>query len=292
MGSSSGIERDVYIYSTPTSYIADFKVESPLDTQNYKDGHLNIDLDVVQATSSSKKKSKKAEAPSTISYKLLDAKSNVVASASAPVSEKVNFQSILKDVNAWSAESPYIYTLVMDYADAAGNITETIGCNVGFRISEIKNKQLHVNGKPILIKGVNRHEHSDLGRTVSYDLMVKDIQLMKEANMNTVRNSHYPTDPMFYHLCDVYGLYMIDEANIESHGMGYGPASLAKDTTWLAAPLDRTARTSSKSKPPPAVPLYSLGNAPGDGVISQPPYKFLPWVAPSRPLPYERTHTS
>ena len=106
---------------------------------------------------------------------------------------------------------------------------------VGFRTSEIKDGRFCINGVPVLVKGTNRHEHSQLGRTVSKELMEEDIKLMKQHNINTVRNSHYPTHPYWYQLCDRYGLYMIDEANVESHGMGYGAASLAKDSTWLPA---------------------------------------------------------
>ncbi len=109
-----------------------------------------------------------------------------------------------------------------------------------------------MNGVPTLVKGTNRHEHSQLGRTVSRELMLKDIELMKQYNINTVRNSHYPTDPLWYELCDEYGLYMIDEANIESHGMGYGPESLAKDSTWLPAHMDPPAGCTNVPRTIPA----------------------------------------
>ena len=136
----------------------------------------------------------------------------------------------LPDVKAWSAEHPHLYTLILELKDEQGKVTELTGCEVGFRTSEIKDGRFCINGVPVLVKGTNRHEHSQLGRTVSKELMELDIKLMKLHNINMVRNSHYPTHPYWYQLCDRYGLYMIDEANIESHGMGYGPASLAKDS--------------------------------------------------------------
>ena len=141
---------------------------------------------------------------------------------------------------------------------------------------------------PVLVKGTNRHEHSQLGRTVSKELMEQDIRLMKLYNINTVRNSHYPTDPYWYRLCDRYGLYMIDEANIESHGMGYGPASLAKDSTWLTAHMDRTHRMYERSKNHPAIVIWSLGNEAGNGINFERTYDWLKSVEKSRPVQYER----
>jgi len=139
----------------------------------------------------------------------------------------------IADVKKWSAEHPELYYLKMEMLDAQSKVTYTTGSHVGFRTSEVKNGRYHVNGIPILTKGVNRHEHSQLGRTVSEELMLKDIFLMKQLNINTVRSSHYPNDKRWYELCNIYGLYVIDEANVESHGMGYGAASLAKDTSWM-----------------------------------------------------------
>ena len=159
----------------------------------------------------------------------------------------------LPDVKRWSAEHPNLYSLTLALKNDAGQVTHLTGGNVGFRTSEIKDGRFCINGVPVLVKGANRHEHSQLGRTVSRELMEEDIRLMKQHNLNTVRNSHYPTHPYWYQLCDRYGLYVIDEANIESHGMGYGPASLAKDTT--GCPLTWTAPgacTSAARTTPPS----------------------------------------
>lgn len=188
----------------------------------------------------------------------------------------------------WSAEHPYLYTLIISLKDTSGEIIHLTGCNVGFRTSEIKDGRFCINGVPILVKGANRHEHSQLGRTVSKELMEQDIRLMKQNNLNTVRNSHYPTHPYWYHLCDLYGLYIIDEANIESHGMGYGAASLAKDSTWLPAHMDRVQRMYERSKNHPAIIIWSLGNEAGNGINFEHTYDWMKSVEQSRPVQYER----
>lgn len=181
-------------------------------------------------------------------------------------------------------------SLYIDYfsKDTSGEIIHLTGCNVGFRTSEIKDGRFCINGVPILVKGANRHEHSQLGRTVSKELMEQDIRLMKQNNLNTVRNSHYPTHPYWYHLCDLYGLYIIDEANIESHGMGYGAASLAKDSTWLPAHMDRVQRMYERSKNHPAIIIWSLGNEAGNGINFERTYDWMKSVEQSRPVQYER----
>ncbi len=167
-------------------------------------------------------------------------------------------------------------------------MTELTGCEVGFRTSEIKDGRFCINGVPVLVKGANRHEHSQLGRTVSKELMEQDIRLMKQHNINMVRNSHYPTHPYWYQLCDRYGLYMIDEANIESHGMGYGPASPRKKRQYLAdCPMDRTHRMYERSKNHPAIVIWSLGNEAGNGINFERTYDWLKSVE-RPPVQYER----
>ena len=224
----SGIERDVYLYSTPEEYIADYKVVSPLDKNLYKDGEFSLDVHIGGL---------KGRRGVTVHYGLFDADHRMVAQdGGSPVRDSiVSFDAIIPDVKPWNAEHPYLYTLVVDLKDEQGQVIETTGCPVGFKTSEIKNGRFCINGVPVLVKGVNRHEFSEQGRTVSKELMLKDIQLMKQNNINTVRCAHYPNHSYWYQLCDRYGLYVIDEANIESHGMGYGPATLAKDTSWLSA---------------------------------------------------------
>lgn len=274
----SGIERDVYLYSTPKTYVSDYKVESSLDRQKYADGLFGLQVAVGGDTEGC-----------TLSYELVDAQGKTIAEGSKPAAENMDFEKTIAGVTPWNAEHPALYTLVMELKDSKGNTMETLGSNVGFRTSEIKNGQYCLNGKPILIKGVNRHSHSQLGRTVSEELMLKDIELMKLNNINTVRNSHYPADRRWYHLCDKYGLYQIDEVNIESHGMGYKEKSLAKDISWLPAHMDRTRRMYAKSKNHPSVVFMSLGNEAGNGVNFEETYKWFKSVENNRPIQYERS---
>lgn len=277
----SGIERDVYLYSTPQTYVADYTVRSPLEKPHYRDGLFSLDLAI--------------EGPGVgqggqrVQYRLTDAASRVVAEQTKDATAEVSFAKTLPDVKPWTAETPYLYTLEINLLAANGQVTETLGCNVGFKSAEIINGQFCLNGRPIMIKGVNRHAFSNkTGHTVSSQEMLADITMMKDNNINTVRNSHYPMPREWYHLADVYGLYMVDEANIESHGMGYGPASLAKDVTWLPAHMDRTRRMYAKSKNHPAVTFMSLGNESGNGVNFEETYKWLKTIEHNRPIQYER----
>ena len=280
----SGIERDVYLYSTPKQYIADYKVTSILEKNTYKDGVFELDVTVEGA----------AAGIATVAYELQNEAGKTVLNGSQPVKSRglsnlITFdEKRIPDVEKWSAEHPNLYTLILELKDANGKVTEVTGTKVGFRTSEIKDGRFCINGVPVLVKGVNRHEHSQLGRTVSKELMEEDIKLMKQHNINTVRNSHYPAHPYWYQLCDRYGLYMIDEANIESHGMGYGPASLAKDSTWLTAHMDRTHRMYERSKNHPAIVIWSLGNEAGNGINFERTYDWLKSVEKNRPVQYER----
>lgn len=280
----SGIERDVYLYSTPKQYIADYKLNASLDKETYKDGLFGLEVTVEGPSSTA----------SSIAYTLKDTFGKAVLKDAINIKSRglSNFiafeEKKIPNVKPWSAEYPNLYTLVLELKDAQGKVTELTGCEVGFRTSEIKNGRFCINGVPVLVKGTNRHEHSQLGRTVSKELMELDIKLMKEHNINLVRNSHYPTHPYWYQLCDRYGLYMIDEANIESHGMGYGPVSLAKDSTWLTAHMDRTHRMYERSKNHPAIVIWSLGNEAGNGINFERTYDWLKSVDKTRPVQYER----
>lgn len=291
----SGIERDVYLYSTPTTYIADYKVTSPLDKRDYRDGELSLHLDIDGIPAPVKKKGRllTSQKPMSVEYRLFDAQGAVVSRQTHKITGtgkyKVDFGATIPDVKPWSAEAPNLYTLVIDLKDGAGSTIETLGCNVGFKTSEIKDGQFMVNGVPVKVKGVNRHAWTpDKGHTLDRETMLTDIRLMKENNINTVRNSHYPMDREWYHLCDIYGLYVIDEANIESHGMGYGPESLAKDPAWLPAHLDRSYRMYAKSKNHPSVTFMSLGNESGNGINFEETYKWFKSQETNRPIQYER----
>lgn len=280
----SGIERDVYLYSTPRQFISDYRVTSSLDNETYKEGLFSLEATVEGAS----------DGTSALEYTLEDPSGKTVFKEEIPLKSRglshvITFDGqALPDVERWSAEHPNLYSLTLALKDAAGRATHLTGCNVGFRTSEIKDGRFCINGVPVLVKGANRHEHSQLGRTVSRELMEQDIRLMKQHNLNTVRNSHYPTHPYWYQLCDRYGLYVIDEANIESHGMGYGAASLAKDTTWLPAHMDRTRRMYHRSKNHPAIVIWSLGNEAGNGINFERTYDYMKSIEPTRPIQYER----
>lgn len=287
----SGIERDVYLYSTPSTYISDFTVMSPLDS-TYTHGLLSLDVEVagIPAAAKSGKKARKSAptAAYTLSYRLFDADNRQVAEGKADAASSVNFAAELRNVHPWNAEHPYLYTLLVDLNNPDGTVAETVGCNVGFRTSEIKDSKWLLNGVPVKIKGANRHAHSQMGRTVPRALHELDIRLMKQNNLNAVRNSHYPQDRYWYYLCDKYGLYVIDEANAEAHGYGYGPESLAKQPEWISAVLDRENRMWNKSKNNPSVIIYSLGNECGNGIVMEEAYKWFKHRDASRPIHNER----
>lgn len=276
----SGIERDVYLYSTPTTYISDFTVTSPLDN-SLRNGLLGIDVDVAGLAAKPNPKIR-------VSYSLVDARGAVVASGAGTAATDMKFDMTVNNVTPWSAENPYLYTLMLNLSDSRGAIAETVGCNVGFRTSHVVDSLYMFNGQPIKIKGVNRHAHSPLGRTVPKELAELDIKLLKENNINAVRNCHYPQDRYWYYLCDKYGIYVIDEANAESHGYGYGNASLAKRGEWTPAVVNREQRMYAKSKNNPSVTFYSLGNECGNGIVFEEAYKWFKSVENNRPVQYER----
>ena len=268
----SGIYRDVYLYTVPEVHIRDLGVRAVPDETLTK-GSLEICTDTWG----------EGKARFRLSYN-----GEVCFEEEKELTGRDAFAWEITDPELWSAEEPNLYTLTLTLSDADGRTLHTTGCAVGFRTTEVRGGRLCVNGVPILIKGTNRHEHSQLGRTVSRELMEQDIRLMKLHNINTVRNSHYPADPYWYQLCDRYGLYVIDEANIESHGMGYGAASLAKDSTWLTAHLDRTRRMYERSKNHPSVIIWSLGNEAGNGINFHRTYDWLKAADTLRPVQYER----
>ncbi|HKL67540.1 MAG TPA: glycoside hydrolase family 2 TIM barrel-domain containing protein, partial [Bacteroidales bacterium] len=185
--------------------------------------------------------------------------------------------------------TPNLYTLVIILKDDNGNIAETVSHRVGFREIELINTLFCVNGVPVTIKGVNRHEHNQYkGHVISEKQMEEEIRLMKQLNINAVRSSHYPADERFYELCDEYGLYVTDEANIESHGMYYGKHSLAKKPEWKAAHVDRLMSMVERTKNHPSVVVWSMGNEAGDGVNFTAGYRAIKERDPSRPIHYER----
>ncbi|MBO4954918.1 MAG: DUF4981 domain-containing protein [Muribaculaceae bacterium] len=288
----SGIEREVYLYSTPRTYISDFTARTTL-VNDYTDGHLQLAVDVASLsllyTPARKPRKKSSPAPTAqVAYTLYDANGTAVSTAQTAAQPQVCFDVTIPGVLPWNAETPNLYTLAINLIDPSGKVSETVGCDVGFRTSEVRDGLYLLNGQPIKVKGVDRHAHSQMGRTVPRDTALLDILLMKQNNINTVRNSHYPQDRYWYYLCDKYGIYLIDEANVESHGYGYGDESLAKRPEWTPAVIDRELRMWQKSKNNPSVLFYSLGNECGNGIVFEEAYKYMKSIEPTRPIQYER----
>ncbi|MFC2119165.1 glycoside hydrolase family 2 TIM barrel-domain containing protein [Bacteroidota bacterium] len=285
----SGIDRDVYLFSTDKVHIRDFFIKAGLD-ENYENGkfELNVELRNFQ---------KENNEHYFIEMGLADANGNIIASS---LSDKLSFnnetalnlsfnESIDKP-NKWSAESPYLYTTLISLLNADTVPVECVSSKTGFRTSEIKGGQLLVNGKAILLKGVNRHEHDQYtGHVISENSMIEDIVLMKQFNINAVRTSHYPDCIKWYELCDYYGLYIIDEANIESHGLGYNPEkTLARKPEFLKAHLDRTISMVERDKNHPSIIIWSLGNEAGDGPNFEATSAWIHQRDITRPVHYEQ----
>jgi beta-galactosidase len=272
----SGIYREVYLWSTAQTHIRDFTVVTDLDDQ-YKDAVLKFDAEILHPDGS-------------VEVDLLDASGNEVGRAISPSAPYVALEIQIVAPAKWSAESPELYTALITLKDAAGKVVEVIPQRVGFREAALIDSRFCINGVPVLIKGVNRHEHhADTGHTIDRASMIRDIQLLKENNFNAVRTSHYPNMPMWYELCNEYGILIWNEANIESHGLGYGPESLAKQPEWKAAHLDRVQRMFGRDKNQPSVITWSLGNEAGDGGNIKACYDWLKTNDPTRPVHYERT---
>ena len=302
----SGIERDVYIYSQPKVAIRDFRVTSTLD-DTYKNGIFKLAMDIRNNTSQPSK-------DYVIGYKVLDPKTDKVIAAfemntaiganqTIPLFEEVKIE--VPNVKTWTSEHPNLYKLLM-YIKDGDKFTEIVPFNVGFRRIEIKPIEqkaangkpyvcLFINGQPLKLKGVNIHEHNPAtGHYVTEELMRRDFELMKQHNLNSVRLCHYPQDRRFYELCDEYGLYVYDEANIESHGMYYDlrkGGSLGNNPEWLKPHMDRTINMFERNKNYPSVTFWSLGNEAGNGYNF---YQTYLWVKEAdknimaRPVNYER----
>lgn len=285
----SGIERDVYLYAQPKVRIQDIDVNATLD-KSYKHGLLFLNVDL--------QNHKRFNEEVHVSYQLFDADNFLIAeqqnvTAVSPKQRKTTkFSTNVIRVKKWSAEHPNLYTLRITTKDPKGNLIETTERKIGFRKVEIKNGLLLVNGQRITLKGVNAHEvDPNTGHVMSEELMLKDIRLWKEHNINAVRLAHYPRGRRFYELCDEYGIYVVDEANIESHGMYYGKYTLAKKENWTKAHVDRMTRMVERDKNHPSVIIWSLGNEAGNGVVFYKGYEAIKALDNSkRPVQYERTY--
>lgn len=246
----SGITRDVFIYSAPKISINDCFAETTLD-DSYNNGMLRLELKVVN-----KYNNKTSGKVRVALYDKGKSACNFTSAYTVDTMQCININRLLADIKSWSAENPELYTLVVELMSSNGKVVDIVSQRIGFRRVEIKDSKLTINGKPILIKGVNRHEHTpDQGKVTTKESMVEDIKLMKRLNVNAVRTCHYPNDEYWYRLCDEYGLYMVAETNIETHSY-----SLANDSLWQEAYLDRMKNNVERNKNHPSVILWSLGN--------------------------------
>lgn len=285
----SGFEREVYLYAQPKERLVDFSALATLD-ENYDQGILNLTLwtNKVKATGGQ------------VTATLYDAQGKVVNNidltnaAAADERGEVWSGGLKGDFKHWTAETPNLYTLLISVKDKAGKVQEATTCKVGFRTAEVKNGQFMVNGQPVLVKGVNMHEHNEYtGHYVDEKLMLKDIELFKKLNVNTVRCCHYPQQERFYELCDEYGIYVIDEVNIESHGMGYDRrigGTLANNLEFFDAHMARTQNMYERDKNHACIVTWSLGNEAGNGYNFYQTYLWMKKKDASRPVQYEQAY--
>jgi beta-galactosidase len=286
----SGIERDVFLYAVPATHIRDYWVHPDLDSTLQR-GTLRIEASLSHPGPG------RADAVRVGAVllgpdgtRVLRAPLGARLAAGMAADTTLTLSASVPSPARWTAETPALYTVVLALMNARGDTLEIIAQRVGFRRIEVKGGLLLVNNVPVIFRGVNRHEHDPVtGRYVTEASMRHDIELMKQANMNAVRTSHYPNDPGWYDLADEYGLYLIDEANIESHGMHYNPdTTLGNRPAWQYAHLDRTRRLVERDKNHASVIFWSLGNEAGDGVNFVATSAWIHQRDPSRPVHYER----
>lgn len=287
----AGIERDVFLIARPKVSIEDFFVVSDLDS-DYKNGLLKMDIKVRNFDSQNSEKY-------TVEIALLDRQLKKVFSKKLEVNpidakgtETLAFDQKISKPEKWSAEFPNLYSISIELKDATGKTIEVAGCQTGFRKMEIKNKQVLINGKPIIIRGTNLHEHHEkFGHYVDYASRLKDIQLMKQNNLNAIRTSHYPQSPEYYELCDKYGIYVVDETNLETHGLDGAPKDIHPSFSkeWKGQLLDRTIRMFERDKNHPCVIIWSLGNESDFGPNYEATYYWLKENdKANRPVQFER----
>lgn len=283
-----GINRSVYLYSTAETRISDFFAHPDLDA-NYKNGLFSLDVELKNYATQNKNQ--------TVEVALLDGAGKSVFSKSQKVTvpsnglKETTFSGTVSNPLKWTAETPNLYTLLISLKDEKNNIVEVTSSKIGFRKIEIKNAQVLINGKKVYFKGVNLHEYNyKTGQVVNREVMMRNIQLMKELNINAVRTSHYPQPTLWYKLCDQYGIYLVDEANQESHGLGYGPSNVSNLPEWNATHMDRIKNVVERDKNHASVIFWSLGNESGNGKAFFDTYDWAKARDKSRPVQYEQAH--
>ncbi|WP_211212044.1 glycoside hydrolase family 2 TIM barrel-domain containing protein [Flexithrix dorotheae] len=265
----SGIHRDVYLAASPKVQINDFFVQTDLD-KNYENATLKIRPKVKvyggEDASGYKIEAQLFDGANHVFDQPLSIEAEKILKERYPQRANVNFALLEKEIEnpkKWSAEFPNLYTLVLTLKDKNGAIVESRSCKVGFREVEFIEGELHVNGKPILIYGANRHDHDQYGgKVVSEESMMQDILMLKRFNFNAIRTSHYPNNPRWYELCDEYGIYLMDETNLETHGVG---GKLSNDANWMKSFVERAQRMVERDKNHPSIIFWSLGNESGSG---------------------------
>ncbi|MEZ8823542.1 beta-galactosidase [Vibrio amylolyticus] len=282
----SGIFRDVTLTRKPAIHIRDVEINTELDA-SYRDAALKV------TTTLSLK-----NLPYRVRVRLYDAKLQLVAEQETqsgvqfvdekgPWCDKTHHSLKITEPKRWSSESPYLYRAVVSLINDGGELVDCEAYSVGFRCVEIRDGQLKVNGQPLLIRGVNRHEHHpELGHVMTREDMIRDIKLLKQNNFNAVRTAHYPNHPLWYQLCDEYGLYLVDEANIETHGQ-FPMCRLSDDAEWLNSYMRRMTRLVERDKNHPSIIIWSLGNESGIGANHHAMYQWVKQRDPSRPVQYE-----
>ena len=282
----SGFDRNVYLYSPGQIRIRDFFVKSDLDA-SYKNGLFSLDVTIKNHLKNQEKTKMEIQLVDAAGKQVLKLNRTVILQPEQEII--VPFSAKIALPNVWSNETPYLYTLLLILNDEKGKTFEVTSCKTGFRKVEIKNAQLLVNGKAILVRGVNMHEHHpETGHVQTEEMMRKDIALMKQNNINAVRTSHYPQPQLWYKLCDEYGLFLVDETNLESHGLGYGPDNVAYFPEWKEAHLDRVMRLVERDKNHPSVIIWSLGNESSNGNAFFDMYDWVKKRDNTRPVQYEQ----
>ncbi len=291
----SGIERSITLYAQPKTHILDYKVVADLDS-TYKKGILDVEVTVENLADNLPENSEYSLSVNVETFHETSLRKTTDVHFNNIGKQTHHFHFTIPDVQTWTAEKPYLYQLTIRLCQPIGTalkrpcrIIESDTIPIGFRNIRIEDGQLKVNGVPVTIRGVNRHEHDPrTGHVVSKECMEQDIRLMKANNINTVRTSHYPDAPEFYNLCDYYGLYVIDEANAESHAQGYGEKSLAKRADFKEATVARVRNMYERDKNHPCIIVWSLGNESGNGVCYEAAYDWLKAKDSTRPVQYER----
>ena len=272
----TGIARQVYLYTRPESQVSDFSVTTDLDAK-YQNATLHFEASLKNADGRK------------LSLSLKDASGREVAKREMTLAgNTMNTDFLVKNPYKWTAETPYLYTLYITLSGQDGKVIEVIPQKVGFREVEIRDRQLLVNGQPILVKGADRQEMSAKGGYImTLDEMVQDIRIMKEMNINAIRTSHYPDDPRWYDLCDEYGIFLVAEANVEGHGMMYGSSPLARNADYELAHLERNQANVITFRNHPSIIVWSMGNEDGDGQNFVTCYKWIKDYDKTRPVQYE-----